>query len=56
MTYRTIDAGDWIARQPETVQEAGETRGADLIRVVTLRDLREAVKRTRPVAKSVRKI
>jgi hypothetical protein len=32
MTYRTIDAGDWSARQPKTVQEAGEARGADLIR------------------------
>jgi hypothetical protein len=27
MTYCTIDANDWIARQPTTVQEAGEARG-----------------------------
>jgi len=46
MTYRTIDANDWIARQPKTVQEAGEARGEDLIREVTLREVREAVKRT----------
>ena len=46
MTYRTVDAGGWIARQPKTVQEAGETRGADLIREVTLREVRGAVKRT----------
>ena len=31
MTYRTIDANDWIARQPKTVQEAGEARGEELI-------------------------
>jgi DNA-binding XRE family transcriptional regulator len=46
MTYRTIDAADWISRQPKAVQEAGEGRAADLIREVTLREVREAVKRT----------
>ena len=46
MTYRTVEAGDWIARQPKTIQEAGEARGADLIREVTLREVREAVKPT----------
>ena len=46
MTYRTVDAGDWIARQPKTVQEAGEARAQELIREVTLREVREAVKRT----------
>ena len=46
MTYRTIDAHDWIARQPKTVREAGEARGKELIREVTLREVREAVKRT----------
>ena len=29
MTDRTIDAKDWNARQPKTVQEAGEARGED---------------------------
>ena len=46
MTYRTVDASDWIARQPKSVQEAGEVRAQDLIRDVTLREVREAVKRT----------
>jgi flagellar motor switch protein FliM len=46
MTYRTIDANDWIARQSKSVQEAGEARGEELIREVTLREVREAVKRT----------
>ena len=46
MTYRTIDAKDWIERQPRTVQDAGEARGEQLIREVTLREVREAVKRT----------
>jgi DNA-binding transcriptional regulator YiaG len=46
MTYRTIDANDWIARQPKTVQEAGQVRGEELICEVTLREVREAVKRT----------
>jgi HAMP domain-containing protein len=46
MTYRTVDAGDWIARQPKAVQEAGEARARELIREVTLREVREAVKRT----------
>jgi DNA-binding transcriptional regulator YiaG len=46
MTYRTVDAKEWIARQPKTVQEAGEARAEDLIREVTLREVREAVKRT----------
>jgi hypothetical protein len=46
MTYRTIDAKDWIERQPEAVQEAGEARGEELIREVTLREVREAVRRT----------
>ena len=54
MTYRTINADDWIARQPKVVQEAGEARGRDLIREVTLRELRDAVKRTQvEVAASV---
>jgi len=42
MAYRTVGANDWIARRPKTVQEAGE----ELIREVTLRRVREAVKRT----------
>src|SRR5258708_29625584 len=46
MTYRTIDANDWIARQAKTIQEAGEARGEELIREVTLREVRDAVKRT----------
>jgi hypothetical protein len=46
MTYRTIDSKDWSARQPETVQAAGEARGQALIREVTLRQVREAVRRT----------
>ena len=46
MTDRTVDAADWIARQPKAVQEAGEARGQDLIRDATLREVRDAVKRT----------
>ncbi len=46
MTYGAIDAGDWIAVQPRSVQEAGEARGADLIREATLREVRQAVKGT----------
>ena len=46
MTYRPVDANDWIARQPEAVQAAGKTRADALIREVTLREVREAVKRT----------
>ena len=46
MTYRTVDARDWIAQQPRAVQEAGEALGQELIREVTLREVREAVKRT----------
>ena len=46
MTDHTIDANDWIARQPKEVQEAGDTLGEALIREVTLREVREAVKRT----------
>lgn len=41
MTYRPIDANNWIARQPKTVQEAGEARGAELVREVTLRKVRD---------------
>ena len=46
MTDRTLDADVWIARQPKAVREAGEARGQALIQEVTLRDVREAVKRT----------
>lgn len=46
MSYRTTEANDWIARQPKTVREAGEARAEELIAEVTLRDVREAVKRT----------
>jgi len=46
MTYRTLGADDWIARQPKSVREAGEARGEVLLREVTLREVREAVKRT----------
>ena len=46
MTDRTVDAADWIARQPKAMQEAGEARGQDLIRDATLREVRDAVKRT----------
>jgi hypothetical protein len=46
MTCRTVDANDGIARQPKSVQEAGEARGAEIIREVTLRDVREAVRRS----------
>jgi len=46
MTHRTVEARDWIARQPKTVREAGEARGRELIGEVTLREVREAVKRT----------
>ena len=46
MTDHTIDADDWIARQPKAVRDAGEARGQALIREVTLREVREAVKRT----------
>lgn len=46
MTYRAIEAEDWIASQPKSIQAAGEARGEALIRDVTLREVREAVKRT----------
>ena len=46
MTDHTVDAADWIARQPKALQEAGEARGQDLIRDATLREVRDAVKRT----------
>jgi len=46
MTYRTIPAEDWIARQPASVRRAGEAKARELIAEVTLRDVREAVKRT----------
>ena len=46
MTYRTISAEDWIARQPASVRDAGEARARELIAEVTLREVREAVKRT----------
>lgn len=46
MTDRTVDAADWIARQPKAMQDAGEARGQDLIRDATLREVRDAVKRT----------
>lgn len=46
MNYRTVGAEDWIARQPEAVRDAGESRGEALIREITLREVREAVKRT----------
>jgi len=38
MTHRTIDAANWIFRQPKTVQEAGEASGEALIREVTLQE------------------
>ena len=37
MAYRTVGGNDRIARGPKTVQEAGEARGEELIREVTLR-------------------
>jgi DNA-binding transcriptional regulator YiaG len=46
MTYRTINAADWIARLPISVQEAGAARAEELIREATLREVRQAVKRT----------
>ena len=46
MTDHSIDANDWIARQPSALKAAGEARGRDLIRNVTLREVREAVRRT----------
>jgi predicted XRE-type DNA-binding protein len=46
MTDLTVDASDWIARQPKAVQDAGEARGQAMIREATLRDVREAVRRT----------
>jgi transcriptional regulator with XRE-family HTH domain len=46
MTYRTVKAEDWIAGQPKDVRDDGETRGEILIREVTLKELRAAVKRT----------
>jgi DNA-binding XRE family transcriptional regulator len=46
MTYRSFDAAEWIARQPKSVRDAGETRGDELIRDYTLREVREAVRRT----------
>ncbi|MFN9927454.1 MAG: helix-turn-helix domain-containing protein [Phenylobacterium sp.] len=46
MTYRAIDAAEWIARQPKSVQDAGEARGEERIRDHTLREVREAVRRT----------
>ena len=39
MTHRTIDAANWIFRQPKTVQEVGEARGEALIRQVVLRNV-----------------
>ena len=46
MPYAPVEAGDWIASQPETVRDAGEARGRDLIRKATLRDVRRTVNRT----------
>jgi DNA-binding XRE family transcriptional regulator len=46
MTYKALDANDWIALQPERVREAGETLAEARIRDVTLRQLREALRRT----------
>ena len=46
MSYRTIKAQAWVAGQPQAVRAAGEARGQALIAEVTLRDGREAVKRT----------
>jgi hypothetical protein len=46
MTYRPIDAAEWIVRQPKSVQDAGEARGEELIRDYTLREVRAAVRRT----------
>ena len=46
MTYRSVDASDWIAAQPKSVQEAGESKGQELIRDLTLKEVREAVRRT----------
>lgn len=46
MTYRTVDADDWIARQPKHIQDAVETRAKELIAEHTLRQVREAVSRT----------
>ena len=31
MTFRTIPAAEWIAQQPQHVQDAGEARGRVLI-------------------------
>ncbi len=46
MTYRTVDASDWISAQSKTVQDAGEVKGQELIRELTLKEVREAVRRT----------
>ena len=47
MTYHAVKAEDWIAAQAREVRDAGGARGAALIREVTLKELRAAVKRTR---------
>lgn len=41
---RPIDAEDWIAGQPNAARAVGEARAEELIREVTLREVRAAVK------------
>ena len=46
MTYRPVNADDWIADQPLAVREAAEARARILIEDYSLRQVRDAVKRT----------
>lgn len=46
MTYRPVDADNWIADQPKAVREAAEARAKVLIEEYSLRQVRDAVKRT----------
>jgi len=38
MIHRSIGVADWISRQPKSVQEAGESRGEEIIRQVMLQE------------------
>ena len=46
MTYRTVPASKWIEDQSLAVRRAGEARAEELMASVTLKDVREAVRRT----------
>jgi len=48
MIDRAVDVADWIARQPKSVQDAGEARGAELLREVTLREVQRPRNKVEP--------